>query len=104
VAVQWLETLVLVEASAGFVLAGMNCRQLVAYARAARSAGRRAGASVLALVSGAFAVEALVFLASPALEASPELRDVSLLAVRSVLLAATAAVSALLLRNGRSRA
>jgi hypothetical protein len=103
VAVQWLEIVAVGEASGGFVLAGMNCRQLVGYARAARSAGRRAGASALALVSGAFALEALTFLASPAIEASPGLRDVSVLVVRSVLLAASAAISVLLLRNGRSR-
>ena len=103
-AVQWLETLVVVEASGGFVLASMNCRQLVGYARGARSAARRAGSAALALVSGALAVEAVAFLAWPAIEASPALRDVSLVAVRSGLLAASAAVSALLLRNGRLRA
>lgn len=101
---QWLETLVLVEASGGFVLASMNCRQLVGYARAARSAARRAGAAALALVSAALSLEALLFLASPAVEASPALRDVSLVALRSALLASSAAVSALLLRGGRSRA
>ncbi len=101
---QWVETLSVVEASGGFVLASMNCRQLVGYARAARSAGRRAGASALAMVSAAFALEALAFLASPAIEASPQLRDVSVLAVRSALLMASAAVSVLLLRGGRSRA
>jgi hypothetical protein len=104
VAVQWLEMVAVGEAGVGFVLAAMNCRELVGYARAARSAGRRTGAWALALVCAAFAMEALTFLASPAIEAAPELRDVSVVAVRSVLLAATAAISALLLRNGRSRA
>ena len=101
---QWLETVAVVEASGGFVLAAMNCRQLVGYARDARTAARRAGASALALVSAAFALEALTYLASPAIEASPELRDVSAVAVRSVLLAATAVISVLLLRSGPSRA
>jgi hypothetical protein len=104
VAVQWLETLAVGEASAGFVLAAMNCRQLMGYARRARSPGRRAGAAALALVCGAIALEALAFLVSPALQASPGLRDASVLAVRSGLLAASAAVSALLLRGGHSRA
>jgi hypothetical protein len=102
--VQWLETLVVVEASGGFVLASMNCRQLVSYARGARSAGRRAGASALALVCAGLSLESLAFLAEPAIEASPEWRDVTLLVVRTALLAASAALSALLVRNGRSRA
>ena len=100
---QWLDTLTQVEASAGFVLAGMNFRQLMRYARTARTAGRRAGASVLALVSAAFGLEAVVFLAGPALELSTELRDASAFAVRSSLLAASAAVSLLLFRGRRSR-
>jgi hypothetical protein len=104
VTVQWLETFVVVEAGAGFVLAGMNCRRLVGYTRAARSAARRTGASALALVSAAFALEALTFLASPAIEASPDLRDVSVIALRSAMLAASGAISVLLLRSGHSRA
>jgi hypothetical protein len=104
VKVQWLDTLVVAEAGAGFLLASMNCRQLTAYARAARSAARRTGASALALVSAALSLEALAFLAWPAIEASPELRGASVVALRSVLLLASGAVSALLLRSGRSRA
>ncbi len=100
---QWLETLVLVEASAGLILASMNCQRLVGYARGAHLAGRRVGASALALLSGAVALEALTFLASPVVEASPESRDASVVAVRSVLLIDSATISALLLRNGRSR-
>jgi hypothetical protein len=103
VAVQWLETLVVLEAGGGFVLASMNCRQLVGYARAARSKARRAGAGAVALVSGALSLEAMAFLAWPAIEASPALRDVSLVAVRSTLLAASAGISLLLLRGARSR-
>ena len=101
---QWLETLVLVEASAGLILATMNCRWLIGYARGAREAARRAGAAALALLSGAVALEALTFLASPAIEASPELREASVVVVRSALLTASATISALLLRNGHSRA
>jgi len=102
--VQWMETVAVVEASGGFVLASMNCRQLTGYARAARSAGRRVGAAALALVCGALAMESAAFLAWPAIEASPELREPSLVVLRSALLAASAAISALLLRNGRLRA
>jgi hypothetical protein len=104
VSVQWLETFVVLEASGGFVLASMNCRQLVIYARIARSAGRRTGASALALLCAGLSLEALAFLAEPAIEASPPIRDATLLLVRSVLLAASAVLSALLLRSGRSRA
>jgi hypothetical protein len=101
--VQWLETFVFVEASAGFVLASMNCRHLLGYARAARTAARRGGAAALALVSGALSLEALVFLAWPVIETSPQLRDASVVAVRSALLLASAVVSVLLLRSGRTR-
>ena len=101
---QWLETFVVTEAGAGFVLASMNCRHLLAYARVARSAARRTGARAMALVSAALALESIAYVASPALDASPELRDVSLLAVRSGLLLASAVVGALLLRGGRPRA
>jgi hypothetical protein len=45
----------------------------------------------------------MAFLAWPAIEASPALRDVSLVAVRSTLLAASAGISLLLLRGARSR-
>lgn len=101
---QWLETFVLIEASAGFVLASMNCRHLLGYARAARTAARRGGAAALALVSAALALEAIVFMASPAIEASPELRDASVVAVRSALLLASGVISVLLLRSGRTQA
>ena len=101
---RWLETLAVGEASAAFVLAAMNCGHLVSYARHSRSPGRRAGAGALALVCAAVALESMAFLASPALQAAPLLRDASVLVVRSGLLLASAAVSALLLRAGRSRA
>jgi hypothetical protein len=102
--VQWLETFVLTEACAGFVLASMNCRHLLGYARVARSAARRMGAAAMALVSAALALESLTYVAQPAIEASPELRDVSLVALRSVLLLASAVIGALLWRGGRPRA
>lgn len=65
--------------------------------------GAQSGASALALVSAAFGLEAVAFLASPALELSAGLRDASVFVVRSSLLAASAAVSLLLLRGRRSR-
>jgi hypothetical protein len=99
--VQWLESLVLVEAMGAFVLASMNCRSLLAYARAARSAARRAGAGALSAVSAALSLEALAFMASPALQSSPEARELGVLAVRSALLLASALISLLLLRSGR---
>ncbi len=98
---QWLDLVILIEAGAGFVLASMNCRYLLAYARAARTVARRTGATALALVSAALALEALAFLGWPALEASPELREAGLLAVRSALLVAAAVISVLLLRGAR---
>jgi hypothetical protein len=101
--VQWLETIVIVEASAGFVLASMNCRHLLGYARVAKTAARRGGAAVMALVSGALSLEALVFLAWPAIETSPQLREATVVVVRSTLLLASAVVSVLLLRSGRTR-
>lgn len=97
----WLETFVLMEAIAAFLLASLNCRGLLAYARAARTAARRSGASALALVSGALALEALAFVAAPALEASPGLRDAGWLLVRSGLLCASVVISVLLLRRRR---
>ena len=99
----WLESFVLLEAVCGFVLASMNCRRLLAYARCARTASRRAAAGALALVSAALALEALSFMASPALEASPQARELGVLLVRSALLLASGVITALLLRNGRRR-
>jgi hypothetical protein len=104
VTVQWLESFVLLEAMGGFVLASLNCRYLLAYARAAHSAARRTGAGALCLVCAALSLEALAYLASPALDSSPQAREVTLLLVRSGLLLASAVLSALLLRAGRARA
>jgi hypothetical protein len=104
VAVQWLESFVLAEAAGAFVLASLNCRRLLGYARAARSAARRAGAGALCLMSAALGLEALAFAASPGLEADARAREIAVLVVRSALLAASALLTALLLRAGRSRA
>lgn len=99
--VQWLESFVLLEAMGAFVLASMNCRHLLVYARAARSAARRAGAGALGMVSAALSLEALAYMASPALETDSQVREIGLLLVRSALLLASAVISALLLRGAR---
>ena len=99
----WLEGFVWLEAMCGFALASMNCRRLLGYARGARTAARRAAAGALALVSAALALEALSFVVTPALESSAEAREFGVLAVRSALLVASGAITALLVRNGRRR-
>jgi len=99
--VQWLESFVLLEAMGAFVLASMNCRHLLAYARAARTAARRAGAGALGAVSAALSLEALAYMASPAVESSPEAREAGVLLVRSALLVASLVITGLLLRNGK---
>jgi hypothetical protein len=101
VAVQWLEGVALVEAMGAFVLASMNCRHLLGYARVARSAARRAGARGLCAVSAALALEALAYMASPAFAAGSEARELGVLAVRSALLAASGVIAGLLLRGAR---
>ncbi|HWC30065.1 MAG TPA: hypothetical protein VG845_08295 [Dehalococcoidia bacterium] len=99
---KWLESFVLMEAMAAFVLASLNCRHLLVYARVARSAARRTGAGALCAVSAALALEALVYMASPALDTSP-VREIGALIVRSGLLVASAAIAALLLRSAGRR-
>jgi hypothetical protein len=100
---RWLENIVFLEAAAAFVLASMNCRSLLGYALAARTAARRVGAGALASISAALSLEALVYLAQPALEADPEARELSLLLVRTCLLLASTVIAALLLRSRRRR-
>jgi hypothetical protein len=99
--VLWLDTLLLAEALAAFVLASMNCRSLLAYARCAHSAARRTGAAVLGLVCGALALEALAFSLASALSAHPSLHSAVLLAVRTALLASSVTLSLLILRARR---
>jgi hypothetical protein len=101
VAVQWLDDVALAEAMGAFVLASMNCRHLLAYARAARSAARRTGAGALCALSAALALEALAYMAAPAFSAGSDARELGVLAVRSALLAASAVIAGLLLRGAR---
>lgn len=100
---QWLEVLLGLEAGTGFLLASWSCKHLLVHVRAARTAARRLGAAALALVCASLSLEALAFLASPALEGAPAAREASAFLVRSALLLASGAISVLLLRNGRSR-
>lgn len=96
-----MEGVALAEAIGAFVLASMNCRHLLGYARAATSAARRAGAGALGAVSAALALEALAYMASPAFAAGTEARELGVLAVRSTLLAASGVIAGLLLRGAR---
>ena len=99
---QWLELLVSVEAVAGFLLASMNGIYFTSYARQARSASRRVGASALVMVSAAVALESLLFLSQ-----APDsrvwqsvTRAVATVVVRSALLLSPALISLLVWRHG----
>jgi hypothetical protein len=95
--VRWLETIMLAEAGAGFVLASLSCLYFWDYAGRTHSPSRRAGAAAMALVSGALALEALVFVAagSPGRGAAA----FALAATRTALLAAIASIALLTLRS-----
>ena len=95
---QWLNSVVLVEASGDVVLSALNCVYFGRLAAASRTAGRRVAAAALCVVSGGLSLEAALYLAlsSPA----GGLEQVAVLAVRSALLAGAGFVSLLIWRHG----
>jgi len=97
VQVRWLETILLAEAGAGFVLAGLSCLYFWDYAGRTRTRSRRVGAAAMALVSGALALEAFVYVAAgrPGHGAAA----LGLAAARTALLAAIASIGLLVLRD-----
>ncbi|HXH23083.1 MAG TPA: hypothetical protein VNN10_13750 [Dehalococcoidia bacterium] len=95
-----LEDMTAAEAAAGAGLGAWNAWHFGASARSAGRTARRAAALTLALLNAALAGEAvfyLAFLAQP--DSGPGLATVC---VRSLSLAAVAAVTALVLRAGKS--
>jgi hypothetical protein len=102
--VRWLDLWVLVAAGIDFVAAGTNCGYLLRWAQAAATPGRRLGAAALALVNAGLALEALAFLwlAAPASEGPPS-HTAAVVLVRLALLASSALVGVLLLRDAARR-
>ena len=101
---QWLDLWVSLAAGGDFIVASWNCSYLLQWAAAAKTQGRRLGASALALVNTGLALEALLFLwlAEPA-SAGPAWRMAAVVLVRLALLASAALVAALLLRDAARR-
>ncbi len=97
---QWLDSVLYGEAGLTFVLSGLNSASMTGLAARAVSRGRRAGAAALAFVCAGVALEALAFLAlaEPASTATPVAAG-ALLVVRTLLLASTAVMTALVLRS-----
>ena len=97
-----LETLALIAGSLEVLLAAMNCRYFGGYALRTRLTSRRAGSWTLALVSGAMTLEAAVYVArTSGFSPGDSLRLLADVLVRTLLLAATALVSLLVLRGRR---
>ena len=96
---QWLELLVSIEAGGDFILASLNCLYFLGYARATRSRPRRVGAMALTALQGSLALEALLFLSQAPAGPQSWLRSVSLVTVRTALLASTGFVSLLIARH-----
>lgn len=102
--VQWLDLWVLLAAAADFVVAGWSCAYLLRWAQAATTPARRLGATALALVTAALALEALAFiwLAEPASDGPPS-QTVAIVLVRGALLASSLLMGILLLRDASRR-
>jgi hypothetical protein len=102
--VQWLDLWVLLAAAVDFVVAGWNCAYLLRWADAARTPARRLGAAALALVNAGLTLEALAFLwlAAPASDGPPS-HTVAVVLVRGALLASSALMGVLLLRDASRR-
>ena len=101
---RWLDLWVLVAAGIDFVAAGANCAYLLRWAHAATTPARRLGAAALALVNAGLALEALAFLwlAAPASEGSTS-QTAAVVLVRAALLASSALIGVLLLRDASRR-
>ena len=101
---QWLDLWALVAAAVDFVVAGWNCAYLLRWADAATTPARRLGAAALAMVNAGLALEALAFLwlAAPASD-GPALHTAAVLVVRGALLASSALMGVLLLRDAARR-
>ena len=101
---QWLDLWVLLAAGVDFVAAGWNCACLLRWAPAASTPARRWGAAALALVNAGLALEALAFLllAAPASDGPPS-QTAAVALVRGALLASSALISVLLLRDASRR-
>ena len=101
---QWLDLWVFLAAGVDFVAAGWNCAYLLRWAKAASTPARRLGAAALALVNAGLALEALAFLwlAAPASD-GPAPQTAAVVLVRSALLASSALIGVLLLRDAARR-
>jgi hypothetical protein len=97
--VTWLDSVLYGEAGLTFVLSGLNSASMAGLAARAASRARQVGASALAFVCAGVAMESLAFLAlaAPASEMHPA-AVLALLLVRTLLLASTALLTALVLR------
>ncbi len=94
----WLDSVLYGEAGLTFVLSGLNSASMAGLAARAASRARQVGASALAFVCAGVAMElAFLALAAPASEMHPA-AVVALLLVRTLLLASTALLTALVLR------
>ncbi|HEX5369790.1 MAG TPA: hypothetical protein VFY10_10295, partial [Dehalococcoidia bacterium] len=91
---QWLEIVLLMEAAGSFLVSGLNAMWLAGMALRARTRPRRVGVSALALVCGAMALEALLFLA---LSQPPRsgVASAATLIVRTTLLLSSALIASL---------
>ena len=98
---QWLELLISIEAGSDFVVSALNGLYFLRYSLETSVTARRVGAAALALICGALALEAVVFLsASPAdWSTASATRSAALVAVRSVLLLSTVLISLLIGRS-----
>ncbi len=98
---QWLETLIVTLAAVDGLAAGANCQYFGRYAWRTKAPSRRVGAAALALVNGAMALEAALFLSIGPAWTPPQsaIETAALLAVRWVLLLASLSVSLLALRG-----
>jgi hypothetical protein len=97
-----LEFVVSLAAGVDFVTASLSCLYLVGLARETATPARRVGTLALALVCGALALEAIVFLSqAPPVDGASLTRTAAIVSVRGVLLAAAAFVGLLLWRGAR---
>ena len=101
---RWLDLWVLIAAGIDFVAAGANCAYLVRWAQLATTPARRLGAAALALVNAGLALEAMAFLwlAAPASAGSTS-QTAAVVLVRVALLASSALIGVLLLRDASRR-
>jgi len=100
--VQWLDGVAFAEAALGLALAAGNTVYFVGYFRRTRLTARRVGAGALAVVNAGLAMEAGLYVAALQPSGLPEGELVSwaaVLLVRSVLLAASAIMGVLILRQ-----